>query len=207
MRFRHHPGPAGERPQGDRRERGAVLVELAMVAVLMLTLAAGTFDYGMAWRAGLAANEAARTGARVGSAQGKVIGADYAILSGTRSALASSGQLDSVTRVVIFKSTTVDGAVPANCKTTTSSSISESCNILTGAQFRAMPTTNTAGTLDSKGCILASQTRQWCPTDRNDVQLSADYIGIWVQLNYTFTFRIAGTTQTIERDAVMRLEP
>ncbi|QXC62714.1 pilus assembly protein [Aquihabitans sp. G128] len=184
-----------------------MLVELALVSVLLLTIAAGTYDYGMAWRAGLAGTEAARTGARVGSAQADAVGADFALLSGTRSALASSGQLSNVTRVVIYQSSTTTGEVPANCKTTTSSSISEKCNILTGAQFRAMPTAVGTGTLDSKGCIAASQTRNWCPTDRNGVQLTADYLGVWVQLNYSYQFRLVGTTRSIERDAVMRLEP
>lgn len=190
-----------------RSQTGAVLVELGFVAILLATLTAGAVDYGLGWRATLAVTEAARTGARVGSAQGNIVGADYALLSGMQSAMASSDLLPGVTRVVVYRSDTANGAVPANCRTTTSGSISEPCNILTGAQFRALPTTNTTGTVGTTGCITNSQTKGWCPTTRNNVQLSAQYLGVWVQVTYTYKFKMLATSQTIERTAVMRLEP
>ena len=59
------------------RERGAMLVEFAFVAMFLVVLVAGTFDYGFAWRSGLAVNEGARAGARVGSGQSLSRGADY----------------------------------------------------------------------------------------------------------------------------------
>lgn len=193
--------------RASRRERGAVLVELAFAAMFLALLAGGAYDFGMGWRQSLVVTEAARTGARVGSSQGDLVGADFALLSGVKSALASSGALASVNRVVIYKSATVDGDVPANCRTTTSSSISEDCNILTGDQLRALPASNTTGTLTATGCIASSQTKEWCPTTRNNVQLTAEYIGVWVQVTYTYKFKFIGSTRTIERDAVMRLEP
>lgn len=208
----HHARPAraertprAERPP--RRERGAVLVELAFASMFLAVLAGGAYDFGMGWRQGLAVTEAARTGARVGSSQGKLVGADFALLSGTKSALASSGILANVNRVVIYKSSTVDGKVPANCRTTTSASPPEDCNILTGAQFRALPAATTTGTLTATGCISNSQAKKWCPTTRNNVQLTAEYIGVWVQVTYTYQFKFIGSSRTIERDAVMRLEP
>ena len=75
------------------------------------------------------------------------------------------------------------------------------------AQFRALPASNTTGTLTATGCIASSQTKEWCPTTRNNVQLTAEYIGVWVQVTYTYKFKFIGSTRTIERDAVMRLEP
>ena len=95
-------------------ERGAVLVELAFIAMFLVILVAGTFDYGFAWRTGLAVNEAARTGARVGSGQGISRGADYYALNGVRAALDSSGLTNDVRKVVIFKSTNANGGVPAS---------------------------------------------------------------------------------------------
>ncbi len=202
-----HHARSGRGPGLRRGQRGAVLVELAFASMFLAVLAGGAYDFGMSWRQGLAVTEAARTGARVGSSQGDVVGADFALLSGTRSALASSGLLAAVNRVVIYKSATADGNVPANCKTTTSTSLTEDCNILTGAQFRAMPTSVTTGVLTTTGCVASSQTKEWCPTTRNNVQLTAEYIGVWVQVTYTYQFKYLGSSRTIERDAVMRLEP
>ena len=183
---------------------GAILVELAIVSLFLVTLSAGAWDYGMAWRAGLGVNEAARTGARVGSATGTDVEADFSLLTGSRSALLSAGQLNDVERVVIFQSNTVDGDVPTQCKTAMSTA--EKCNILTGAQFRAIPASS-SGALNAKGCIAASTVRNWCPADRENVQLVADYLGIWIKVKHGNDFRLASASSTIERRAVMRLEP
>lgn len=186
-------------------EKGAVLVEFAFVAMILLALLAGAFDYGRAWRVGLAANEAARTGARVGSGQGDAETADFSLLSGMKSALESSGQLGNVTRVVIFEADRDDGEVPQACVTGNGSS--SSCNILTGEQFRALPETSGGSTLHDNGCIRNSTTKRFCPTNRNSIQISADYLGIWVQVRYDFMFPVLGSTQLVERTVVMRLEP
>ncbi len=158
-------------------ERGAAMVEVAMVALLLVTLLAGALDYGMAWRTGLAVNEASRTGARVGSAQGVDVHSDYNILTGLRSALASSGQLGRLERVVIFRSDGPDGRVPADC-TTTLGSTAEPCNVLTGDQVRALPTVEIAATSDASGCIDASMVKGWCPSSRVDAQATWTYPGL-----------------------------
>ncbi len=93
---------------GDR-QRGALLVEFAFVAMFLVVLVAGTFDYGFAWRSGLAVNEGARAGARVGSGQALSRGADYYALNSVKSALTASGSINQIQKVVIFKSTTSDG--------------------------------------------------------------------------------------------------
>jgi len=192
----------GRRADG---ERGAVLVEFALVGTLLVTILAGAYDLGQAWRSGLAVIESARAGARVGSSQGVSSNADFSLLSSMKAALSSSGTLDDVTRVVIFKSTTEDGAVPTTCRTATAST-SSPCNILTGAQLQALPAS--VGTaLQANGCVINSVARDWCPTTRNDVQASADYLGVWVQIEHDHLFPIFGSSLTIERTAVMRLEP
>src|SRR6478752_6284294 len=108
----HRAEPARRSPRG---ERGASLVEFSFVAMFLLVLIAGTFDYGFAWRAGLTGNEAARSGARVGSSQSLSKGADYYALNSVRATLIASGAINQVEKVVIFKSTTANGRVPASC--------------------------------------------------------------------------------------------
>lgn len=190
-----------------RSERGAVLVEMAFVAMFLAVLAAGAYNYGMGYRAGLGVIEGARTGARVGSTIGDDVQADFQILSSSKSALQSSGLLPYVQKVVVYRSTTTNGDIPVNCKNYTSGSVSDSCNIFLGNDFRALPATWSASMANASGCLNIDKTKKWCPTDREDVQAFAHYLGVWIQIKYPFQFRMLGTDITIARDAVMRIEP
>jgi len=198
-----------------RSERGAGLVELALVATLLFFLVASTFDYGFAWRAGLAVNESARAGARVGSGQALSRGADYYALNSVKSSLTSSGIIDNVEKVVIFKATTADGRVPASCLAATPTG---TCNVLTGAQVKALtaasydvvisadPGTAPTGT----GCLksTAAQRVGWCPNARsNNQDTGSDYMGVYIQMSYPRKFGAFGSSISVSRTAVMRLEP
>lgn len=199
MRLAHHRPRFA--PGRERHERGAVLVEFATVALFLVVLLAGAFDFGMAWKTGLAVTEAARAGARVGSSSGKTTTADRDLLLSVRSALASSGMLEEVQRVVVYNATT-SNAVPTGCKTGTGTSLA--CDALTGQQLRDLTTTSA---LDGNGCISSSARKGYCPTARNNVQLTAHYIGVWVQVDYEYEFGLLGSTKKIERTAIMRIEP
>lgn len=193
-----------QRVAGPRGERGAVLVELSFVALLLFTIAAGAFDYGQAWRSGLAVNEASRTAARVGSAMGDNQEADFNALSGAKAALARSGKLDDVTRVVVYRSTSDDGEVPASCKTGASSA----CTVIEGDAFRS---NWEAGSVEdattASGCLEVAASKAWCPTSRVNLQLSAEYFGVWIRTHHDFEFPLLGDGVDVERSTVMRLEP
>lgn len=185
-------------------ERGAGIVEFALVALLLFTLAAGAFDYGQAWRTGLTVNEAARTGARVGSAGGNDRAADFNALSGLKASLVSSGKLGDVVRVVVFRSDEADGKMPAACKTGSSNL----CQVIPGNAFRSNWEAQTfeAATL-ANGCLQVATARNWCPTGRDNKQKTAQFYGVWVQLRHDFMFPVMGSGTDVERTAVMRLEP
>lgn len=204
MRFAHTRRQLQATEHPTLGQRGAVMVEFAFVALLIFTMLGGAYDFGMSWRLGIATNEAARTGARVGSGMGNDPLADWYALSGAKAALTSAGKINDVQRVVIYKSTTVDGVVPSTC--TTGTTTTAVCNVLTGAQFRALTQSNINTTT---GCIITgyATVMNWCPNTRSGIQLSADYFGIWIQVKYTNAFKVIGTSRNIERDAVMRLEP
>ncbi len=198
---RHLPGPTGA---GLGREVGATLVEFAMVAMFLLTIVSGSLDLGLAWRVTLVNNEAVRAGARSGSSLDQAALADWYALSSARAALSSGGQLANVQRVVIYKSTATNGDVPAACITATSTT--EDCNILTGAQFRALAQADFNTT---SGCIVSGKATvaNWCPNERDNVQLTANYYGLWIRVRYTNEFKVLGDGLNIDRNAVMRLEP
>jgi Flp pilus assembly protein TadG len=198
LRLHPHPPIRGRR----RGERGATLVELAFVCLFIVTILAGTYDLGQGWRGGLATNEASRTAARTTSAMGKKWYADYYGLSGAKAALANSGMLNYVQRVVIFKATTADGAVPTEC--TTATSTTQLCNIITGDQFRAM---TQASFNTTTGCMTSAQVKNWCPSSRTNVQLTSDYFGVWINVKIPKMFKFLGQTTSVSRETVMRLEP
>lgn len=219
----HHPhaGPRA-RVDGGRgparlldAERGAGLVELALVASLLCLLIAGAFDYGFAWRSGLAANEAARTGARVGSGQSLSRGADYYALSGLRASLVSSGEDSRLVKVVIFKSTSANGKVPTSC---TNDVPSGTCNVLNRTQLINMEVSSFDLTISSNpavdptgtGCLKPGEAllANWCPNARsNSQETGSDYYGVYVELRYRNQFPLLGPGTTVRRTAVMRLEP
>jgi Flp pilus assembly protein TadG len=197
-----HSSRRAHRPAETIAERGAIVIEMAIVAIVLVSLLAGAFDYGMAWRAGLAVNEGARAGARLGSSVGNDVNADRSLLTSTRAALSSSGMLEEVERVIVFDAAASNGRVPAACITGKNSG---ECNIFTGDQFRAIRTDSPINS--TTGCIDDSDRKAWCPNERIKVQLTADSIGVWIRVRYEYSFGMLGNALTIDRQAVMRLEP
>lgn len=200
------PGPARRTSGAGRRdgERGAGLIELALVALLLFTLAGGTFDYGMAWRSGIGATEGVRTAARIGSNGGKDRATDFNALSGMKSALTASGLIDGVQRVVIFRTDSANGTIPSTCKTTATSA----CQVITGTSFRTnWESLSVTSATQTNGCLNIASYRNWCPTTRNNTQATSQYYGVWIQVRHDYLFPIIGDGVTIERTAVMRLEP
>jgi Flp pilus assembly protein TadG len=211
--------PAGARRRADARrsrgEGGAALVEFAVISMFILVLIAATFDYGFAWRAGLAVNEGARSGARVGSSQSLSKGADYYALNSVRATLAASGEINQVEKVVVFKSTTANGRVPSTCLANTPTG---TCNVLTGTQLKALTASSYDLVISSDpnvaptgtGCLKTTAAVRvgWCPNARsNNQDTGADYYGVYVQLKYPRKFRFPGSSIKVTRTAVMRLEP
>lgn len=84
-------------------DRGAALIETALVLGLLLMIALGAFEYGMAFREWLSVTNATREGARLAAQAGNHPDADCLVLEATAGALQSlqTSQIESVT---IFKS-------------------------------------------------------------------------------------------------------
>jgi len=70
-------------------EEGSALVETAIVLSLLMILAIGAFEWGMAFRDWLSVSSATREGARVAASAGQVLDADCAILEATAGSLLS----------------------------------------------------------------------------------------------------------------------
>lgn len=195
------PGPARARRAASRGERGVVLVEFAMVMTLLLTLGLGIYEFGFAWRSAASVTSVARSGARTSSSLATDDSADYQALSSVRSDLQASGLLSKLQLVVIYKSTTADGDVPAAC--TTNTSTGALCDVYTGDQVRAMLESDFTAT----GCMTGMTVANYCPSVRNPIMATADYVGVWVKIRHDYQTGLFGGGLDITKYAVMRIEP
>lgn len=190
---------------GDRsRERGAVLVEFGFLLPFLALMAFGVMEFGLALQDRMTVQSATRTGVRVGSSAGNAAEADKGLLLGAGSALSDIG-LANVDWILVYKSASADGTVPAAC-TNPPRSVSGSCNAYTGTQLQQL----VAGTAPSSwfGCGGTSLDTSWCPTSRQTIQADgADYLGVWVQARHTMLTGFFGSTLTITDRGVMQLEP
>jgi Flp pilus assembly protein TadG len=95
--------------RGRHDESGAALVELAVVFMLLMTIALGAYEFGMGFRDSLAVSSAVREAARVAGAAGDRTNADCLVLEAAAGALHSvSG--NQVAEVWVYRSD-VNGTV------------------------------------------------------------------------------------------------
>jgi Flp pilus assembly protein TadG len=181
------------------KERGASLVEFALVAPILMLLTFGTFEFGMLFKDYLSVANTTRAGARVGSAAGSGADADYQILQAVKaSAAALPGGANAIQQISIYKSTTTGGGPPSTCQT--ASSVTDKCNTYTASAF-SQP-------VSKFGCGAGTLDTAWCPTTREDSQaIGPDYIGVWVKTTHGFVTKLFGTSKVITDHVVMRVEP
>lgn len=91
-----------------RNERGAATVEATFVTMVLVLLAIGAAEYGLAMQDHLSVTGATREGARVGAAAGDEPGADCRILEATAGGLQSLDG-DEVLEIRVFEANPVTG--------------------------------------------------------------------------------------------------
>ena len=128
-RVTRNVGDSGAR----RGERGAALVEAAIVTPLLLMLVFGIIEFGFAFKDTLTLANGSRSGARVASAAGTDPSADWFVLQAVKGA---TGSLANVNEIVVFKATGPNGVVPASCASGTPSG--GSCNVYMAADYSSI---------------------------------------------------------------------
>lgn len=196
----HHPGRRGA--PGRRDQRGATLVEFAIVLPLLFVLSLGVIDVGFAIRSDMTMKQATRSGARTGASVGSLATADHEILRAVGSA---SGQLDDaeIGRIVVFKATDADGAVPPACLTATNG-VAGSCNVYGPEAFVADESCFEGASCSGVGAA------SWPPSSRETSQLGAgpDYLGVHMTYRQSsFTSFFPWSEFNLSTTTVMRLEP
>jgi Flp pilus assembly protein TadG len=191
------------RAEGDR---GAAVVEFALMAPVFALLVAGVLEFGLAFRDSMTVSNALRAGARVGSNAGRERAADYTILKAVEAAMAEVPS-SRILRVIVYKASTSNSAVPASCLAVSGSGgVAGSCNVYQASDLARPASDFTAACTGNTG---SSPDRYWCPTGRQAQQaLGADYLGVYMEVRYTYVTKIfPGSGITIRDRAVMRLEP
>ncbi len=183
-------------------------MEAAFVAPVFFLLIFGVIEFGFMFKDRLTVDNATRVGARAASVVGDDSESDFLILQSISHGLNTMNP-DQIQQVIVYRATSPDDPVPASCLTGPQSGPTEFCNVYTPAAFneefyRVDGTQN-----DFFGCSAASADRYWCPTTR-DATLAApppDYVGVYVETTHDFITGMFGNGLTLDRTAIVRLEP
>jgi len=204
-------GRFDKRARSRIRERGAILVEAAIIAPIAIALVFGAMELGYAYYGKLTVEHMSIAGARVASGNANDVLADYNMLQAIKDAKGGVGA-SSITKIVIYRATGPNDRVPTACKTAAvvNSSTTRGCNFYTGADL-SLASSNF-------GCVgppgpTTKKDNYWCPTSRKSALLSSngngppDYVGVYVVGIHSNLVGLFGKTFTFSNDTVIRIEP
>lgn len=205
-RSQHQPDAYRERLQPENEgERGAVIVELAMVLPLLMILVLGMFEIGTAWNDSQTVIQGSRSGARTVSQLGTYGASDQQAVLAVVSTFGS--EVDAIERIIVFDASGGPD-LPAACDRPTSPA-GQDCNVYTALDFAAASDPlhfDSNGT--NAGCGTGASSN-WCPDgDRSDNQLTATEVGVYVQFEAERATGLFGSSPfNLTRTTVMRIEP
>ncbi len=185
-------------------DRGAVLIEFALVAPFLVLLVLGIFEFGNAWRQVGGIERATQAGGRTVSSQANGRYADYEALRAIDAATSGLSGME-VTRVVIYNATGGSGTVPAACLNASQSGV---CNRYTGSAVTSPSLASFPGGSSTNPSCAGGIDSSWCPVNRVRTGSSPNRIGVHITAEYTpVTGLIAGPTIEVTRYAVFQIEP
>lgn len=168
------------------RERGATLVEMAIVLPLLLLLVLGLMEFGMAFKSYLSVSAAARDGARMTSVMARNALADCETLKAVAADLGPAGSLGGLQYVDIFEAGS------------------------NGEQNLATTNRYTLSGSDPTDCAAwTQQFAGWPWGDREVDVANLDIAGVRVVMIHDWVtgFGPFKGDVTIDQDAITRLEP
>ena len=182
---------------GGKRERGAALVEAAVVLPILLLVVIAILELGLAFKDYLTVSYLSREGTRIGALAGDDQHADCAILRGIGE-LATPKDLERVDEVQIFRANQSTGAqIPGNT------------NVASYVVGRDPTICSVPANPTIDGWSFSTVT--WPPTSRQTVVGSTplDIIGVRVILtrNWITGFGPFRGDSTIDESTITRLEP
>lgn len=185
-----------------RSERGAALIEAALVTPVFLLVLFTIMEMGLLFRDSLTTDNASREGARAASTRGNQADADYFVLRTVEHGLEAMG-LERLQYVVVFNATGPTDTLPAGCRVSSQAGL---CNRYTPADFFAE--LDDGGGNDTGNFRCGSLDSSWCPTTR-ETSLSAgtDFVGVHVETRHDFVTGFFSDGNDLGETTILRLEP
>jgi len=189
-------------------DRGAVLVELALVTPFLFTLVLGIFEFGQAWRERTSLHSAVRSALRIDTNTGSDRFADLNAVQSFNAIMSQSKSL-TVQKVVIYKANAADGSpLDPSCFTSNTPADIYDCNVYLGSQIPFLTVFNFAGTTTCTPQDNTNVDWRWCPLDRISTQGDEpDYVGIYAVTTYKSSTGLLPKTVTFTDKAVARIDP
>lgn len=190
------------RQRRENSERGAALIEAALVTPVFLLVLFSIMEMGLLFRDSLTTDNASREGARAASTRGSQADADYFVLRTVEHGLEAMG-LERLQYVVVFRATSPNDTLPAGCEAASQSGL---CNHYTAADFFA-ELDDGAGN-DTGNFRCGALDSSWCPTDRvTSLSAGTDFIGIHVETRHDFITGFFADGNDLGETTILRLEP
>ena len=173
-----------------RGERGAALIETAIVFPLLLIMVGGIIEFGVGFQESAAISSAARSGVRAASAMPK--NQTFAIAAADAATAQLSG-LSATAPVAVWVFRVAPG---------TSGPVGRlgSCTDCQGFGWNAA-----AQRFDTSVQLPGSS--PWSVISQNACAGVGDQVGVAVVLDHDYLFGIFGSVKTLTKTSVMRLEP
>jgi len=185
----------------ERSERGAALVEFALVVVVLFTIVFGLIEGGLLIRASNNVSSSAGDAIRRAAVASDAADADWQVLQQLR----GRGLLESaeVNYVVVYRAT--DGVTQPSAACLGGTPVANECNVYERADFE----------LDRAAfdCTDSGLDGSWCPTDRQDDtdRDAISFIGLYINADYNGIFGVLGAVTgedgvSVNSGAVMAFE-
>ena len=176
------------------RERGAVMVEMALILPLLLLLIVGSIEFGLLFHERLTIASAASSAARTGATMGTRDEADFAILQALEAGLYDQVDTSVLIQVEIFKAKPIDGSKLGP---------TDSYEYIGGSGCKWDPCPDVAAD---------GPTGSWLPADRDTILEPSggglDVLGVEIRYRHTaVSGMIPGLTRNLTERALVRLEP
>ena len=171
-------------------QRGAVIVEFALVLPLLVSLTFGIVEFSSAYHASSTLSDATRAGGRVGSA----LATEPTYAQRVADAVAAALQTlpaDEPQELWIYKANANGYPGTGNDFSTCAARC---------IRYLWQPATKSFDTASPQGGGWAAGTHQVC-------NQPFDEIGVYVKMRHAFVTRLFGTTVTLDDHAVFRFEP
>lgn len=192
--------------RADDRNRGAVVVEAALVMPILALILFGLAELGLAWRSSSNVATTARAAALSLSRDADARMADYNALSQVHAQLASG---DEILSVIIYRTDGTTGDVPGACSTIAAGLASGTggvpglCNVYSGSYLASMTTADH----DHPTCA-GDADAYLCPTSRRTSFAAGDRVGVEIRIRHDWiTGFLPGDGRTIADRGVAALEP